>query len=230
MAERRGADAVTFDLRVTALYGDPEMTTGGLQFGLALAWVMYHDPSMSGEAWTVTDVAALAVKIGNQEARRQWVIRILRADVPRYRVPNSPRRCRALTGNGRACDTNFTHGFHYIAWSWVDGTATVHDYCPRHRENGIHARAEYLRTVTGFRKARPTPAANSGGVLARHFPTVDWNIIYRWVSPGWKPTGPPPERSDVPHLTLVTGDGETGDEIRIRPALVVVLNQKEHWV
>jgi hypothetical protein len=70
----------------------------------------------------------------------------------------------------------------------------------------------------------PQPAANTGGVLERHFPEIDWWTIWRKVDPKWTP--PPEGRPfERPTLRLITvdpdGDAEAEPVVTARPALVV---------
>lgn len=67
----------------------------------------------------------------------------------------------------------------------------------------------------------PVPAANTGGVLERHLPEIDWWNIWRHVDKHWSP---PPEgrRFERPKLTLVMTDPDDVAVIAAeRPALVV---------
>lgn len=68
----------------------------------------------------------------------------------------------------------------------------------------------------------PQPPANTGGVLERHLPEIDWWAVWRHVDPGWTP---PPEGQTFhrPKLTLLIADDH--DDVPVtaaaRPALVV---------
>lgn len=66
----------------------------------------------------------------------------------------------------------------------------------------------------------PVPPANTGGVLERHLPEIDWWAVWRHVDKTWTP---PPEgqRFERPTLTLVMTDDEAPVTAPIRPALVV---------
>jgi hypothetical protein len=69
----------------------------------------------------------------------------------------------------------------------------------------------------------PVPAANTGGVLERHLPEIDWWKVWRAVDPQWVP---PPEgrRFERPTLTLVVDDepGELVPVVSARPSLRVL--------
>src|SRR5690554_1916727 len=66
----------------------------------------------------------------------------------------------------------------------------------------------------------PTPAANTGGVLERHLPEVDWWVVWKQVDPGWCP---PPEGRPFgkPTLTVIVGGDEPEMSVP-RPALTVI--------
>lgn len=67
----------------------------------------------------------------------------------------------------------------------------------------------------------PQPPANTGGVLERHLPEIDWWKIWAWCDPNW---APPPEGETFrrPTLTLVMDDDAAVEQVVLhRPALVV---------
>lgn len=68
----------------------------------------------------------------------------------------------------------------------------------------------------------PTPPANTGGVLERHLPEIDWWKVWKAVDKNWCP--PPEGRAfDRPTLTVVVGDGEPDESVPVaRPALTVL--------
>lgn len=67
----------------------------------------------------------------------------------------------------------------------------------------------------------PVPPANTGGVLERHLPELDWWKVWAHVDKNWTP---PPEREAFhrPRLTLVLG-GQDEPKVTVaqRPALTV---------
>jgi hypothetical protein len=84
----------------------------------------------------------------------------------------------------------------------------------------------YDRNRRGEERATPPrPAANTGGVLARHLPEVNWDAIYLYYDPRWTP---PPEESpwQRPTLSLHLGDAEPGGTDD-RPQLAVVVGAGE---
>jgi hypothetical protein len=67
----------------------------------------------------------------------------------------------------------------------------------------------------------PVPPANTGGVLERHLPEIDWWKVWTHVDKSWSPP-PEGERFHKPKLTLVMGEPEENVVVEMRrPALVV---------
>lgn len=68
----------------------------------------------------------------------------------------------------------------------------------------------------------PEPPANTGGVLERHLPEIDWWKVWSHVDPGWEP--PPEGRAfERPRFTvLVNDDAEPVVARTVRPALVAL--------
>jgi hypothetical protein len=71
----------------------------------------------------------------------------------------------------------------------------------------------------------PVPPANTGGVLERHLPEIDWWAVWRHVDSNWSP---PPEGQafERPTLRLITVDpGDNNEDVEpvvtTRPTLVV---------
>lgn len=80
----------------------------------------------------------------------------------------------------------------------------------------------YARNSKGEdRPAPPMPAANTGGVLARHLPEIGWESIYLNYDPYWER---PPEESPWKPPTLALHMGEDAGPPRpvVRPKLAVV--------
>lgn len=74
----------------------------------------------------------------------------------------------------------------------------------------------------------PRPAANTGGILERHLPELDWWKMWTGIDKTWSP---PPEAEPFhgPRLTIVTGLADDDQEpaaglaeLRPRPALIVM--------
>lgn len=87
----------------------------------------------------------------------------------------------------------------------------------------------WLASVLATNKAElavhpaPRPAANTGGILERHLPNIDWWSLWSSLDKRWSP---PPEAEPFhgPKLTVVTGLDDTPVEAAppARPALTVL--------
>lgn len=63
----------------------------------------------------------------------------------------------------------------------------------------------------------PTPPANTGGVLDRHLPEIDWWKVWQAVDPKWTP--PPEGRMfEKPTLTLLVADEDELEAPPVEPA------------
>lgn len=81
--------------------------------------------------------------------------------------------------------------------------------CSRHRawhREEVRRLKAYTERRRAEQKDPPRPAANAGGVLARHLPELDWPQLWAWARPGWEPS---PEEAvpafDRPRLRLLDG-------------------------
>lgn len=86
----------------------------------------------------------------------------------------------------------------------------------------------WLDAVTGRNQQElaahpaPVPAANTGGVLERHLPEINWHELWRGLDPRWSP---PPEAGaqQAPKLRiLVTDEVEPDEAPRQRPVLTAL--------
>ena len=102
-------------------------------------------------------------------------------------------------GRARSC-------YGYLT-DWATGEQNWIAACTRHRDWWNAQRAEN----EAARPARPpVPAANHGGVLARHFPELPWPQVWTWATGGTWFEHPEERPWPRPSLTLYVGDG--GDE------------------
>lgn len=76
------------------------------------------------------------------------------------------------------------------------------------------------------RVAPPRPMANTGGVLERHLPEVNWDAIYLFYDPSWTL---PPEESPWrrPTLSLHLGDADPATSDDARPQLAIITGDGE---
>ena len=83
---------------------------------------------------------------------------------------------------------------------WIAG-------CKRHEE-WFNSQVRANRATIDEIADAVRPAANAGGVLARHIPEIDWHAVWLKLDPSWTP---PPEREPetvpvFPKLRLVLAD------------------------
>lgn len=189
--------------RVAAMLADPECTGDLLSLGIALldfvVLRMREEQSFgyyAERAW------------GD---RNRWHIdRVLRGDIRRYDAlkdadsRDPARRCGApLQRRASACGQSASK--RALLTDPMTGRKQWLAACRRHvdwfdariRSNREHCEVETIAI----------PAANAGGVLARHLPEIAWDKVWRKYQPDWTP---PPEGEDEPagskpRLTLVLG-------------------------
>jgi hypothetical protein len=79
--------------------------------------------------------------------------------------------------------------------------------CTRHRD-WFDAQAIANRRAVGEIEDLAVPAANAGGVLARHLPEIDWQATWKKLDPNWTPPpeGEPETEPLRPKLRLILGE------------------------
>lgn len=133
-----------------------------------------------------------------------WLRAVIATDLPRYMPPRLPLEgrgsgCIARTPRKETCGRPVGAGLRFYEADPDTGEMRMRRFCHRHR-----AEAFTLQEEIAARPPAPRPAANRGGVLARHIDT-DWKRLYRWVDEEWTmpPSGPPQPR---PKLTVLVTD------------------------
>lgn len=185
--------------RVRQLAADPKVSGDLLAVGVAMSAIIdagLGELSFRGiqELAFGADSSALRAKV------------VLRDDRRRYTPPESSRVCGAPIPRKVRCGRK--QCFSGTLTDWGTGEARRHEACAKHEE-------WYWRLVRENRAARPTdggalPYANTGGVLAQHFPEVKWAKLWSRLSPEWERL---PERvpsAQKPSLTVVVNDEEPG--------------------
>lgn len=215
-AERLAA----YDQQVRRMVADPDMRGQVLAVGLALAWVYREDGPFKTTIRRIEGVAKL---------QHHRVKEVIRDDAPRYEPRWNPYgyECEAqMIRRPGLCGRKTVYQFNSL--NWEDGTRTERAFCRRHESFGKRLEAELGRRDLRLRLERggpPRPPANVGGLLQRHFPGVDWDKLYLWARPGWKP----PERvpasysTPVPALQLISG-AETPEQVVGEPPALTVLH------
>lgn len=187
--------------RIAAMFADPDCTGDLLLLGIALLdKVVLRCETSDASAY-----------YGAKAGLKKWqVTAALRGDIRRYDAlkdadsRDPARRCGApmmrrqgpcgQSASRRALLTDPDTG----RQQWVAACSRhVEWFDGRVRANRAHCEVETVAI----------PAANAGGVLARHIPEIDWHVTWSKLDPRWTP---PPEGEDeptgvVPKLTLVLG-------------------------
>lgn len=130
---------------------------------------------------------------------------VIADDIPRYEVPYHRRGCMVPKTRGPNTGQPCGKG----ATSWVDtdpltGEMTHICLCKNHITNADRERHRQ-RFKEWEANGKPSPPANRGGVLARHF-KANWAKLYEWANPNREPLpdGKPPT-PPKPKLTLIQG-------------------------
>lgn len=191
--------------RTVQMLADPELGGALLLVGLALAGLLDLAAPRAGERVRLGDVAKLVWP--RTPGTRYILRRVLAGDARTYRPPEpgygedrctAPMLRRAGTcGRPRSC-----HGY---LTDWETGEQSWIAACTRHGDWWRAQRAEN----EAARPARPPlPAANHGGVLARHFPELPWPKVWTWATGETWIEHPEETPWPRPSLTLYLGLGD----------------------
>lgn len=191
--------------RIAAMLVDPECTDDLFGLGVALLDFAVLRIDRDERSWNHYAEKAWG------KASRYRIRDVLRKDIRRYDAlkdadSNAPaRRCGApmirrqgpcgQSASRRALLTDADTG----RKQWIAG-------CSRHSD-WFNAEVLANRAVVEDAPAAVRPAANAGGVLARHIPEIDWEALWVKLDPSW--TRPPEAESEeipvMPKLRLVLG-------------------------
>jgi len=216
---------VTCDQCVAAMLDDPTLADDLLLIGLHWARAVHlGTPPLDG----IGKSTARAV-YGTGGARRVWDI--IRTDIRRY-VPDTSMAARCqrpirrnqaqIKEHGETCGHPTCGEAHRALFvDPADGTRHSIGCCSTPRcvawWNGLRARNQAELAA----HCPPEPAANHGGILAKHLPELDWERIYSVLDPTWVP----PREAEPwrpPTLTVVVDlDHEDSADVP-RPVLSVV--------
>lgn len=205
--------------------GTPPLDGLGRSTATAIYGAAFHGPRLA------TTNLFRQIRIAESGTRRVWDV--IRSDIRRY-TPNTSRAAwcqrpiRRRTSQrdehpGDICGRPTAGEAHRPLFTDpTDGTRHSIGCCSRPR---CVKWWQDLRTNNQAELATagepPTPVANSGGILARHLPELDWHTIYRALDPRWVP---PPEVEPwrPPTLRLVI-DVNCEDDVDVpRPNLSVI--------
>lgn len=219
--------------RIQAMFDDPACVGDLLLAGVALAWMVdiNRPERLNIKAFRL---AARPVFPPNRYGRGplDTLLTVLRADIRRYSIEHDPDS--RLKGYWDIpCGAPMIKRSGPCGQHATDREEVADHDTGRRRYIGACSRPEHkkwLREVIKRNQAdgneAPVPAANAGGVLARHLPEIDWYVLYRYLDSKW---GPPPEESPwrPPTLSLHLGDAEPTVADSDRPALAVVTGAGE---
>lgn len=201
--------------RLERMLDDPDLSGDLLLVGLAFARFLDFGGIPPGKRLSTGLVARSVWPTRPPSLRAYTVQRTLAADARTYKPVRETSRCGApMVRRPGACGRG-TSSYGLIT-DWDTGEQNDIGACSRHRE--------WLRDLRRRNEADrpehpPLPAANHGGILARHIPEFGWPKIWAWATDGlWveHPEGTPWRR---PTLALHLGDGEGGGA---RPLLASV--------
>lgn len=192
------------DERRRGMLGDPDLTGDTLLLALALDEViairLEQGKQRIGQKW-VREVTVLAHGPDSLGLRQNWVKNTIADDVPRYEPEGGRGRATCAEPMIRRegpCGHSAT--VYFLDSDPETGASRWVGLCRRHRDQ---QRFYDERRAAWLANGKPTPPANIGGVLRRHF-RLDWDSIYRWASPDRPPMdggrAPTPRR---PILRLV---------------------------
>lgn len=229
-----GADLRRHHKRVRAMLDDPACVDDLLLVGLGLTCLIDFDrpPRLMAKHFRAVAGQVFPANTYGRGAYAQ-LLQVLKADIRRYDADEDPdsgaARYWSIACSAPMIRRAGTCGQH----ATVRVDVADHD-TGRRKFIGACSRPEHrtwLKKVAHRNDLAgtppPTPAANTGGVLARHFPEVAWQKLWSWLDPKWTP---PPEDAPWrrPTLSLYLGDADrpTGDVDPTpepsRPTLAVV--------
>lgn len=144
------------------------------------------------------------------------VHRVIANDIPRYeiaKVPVCDLRCVALKTRGPRAGLpcgNIATGHPLVDHDPQTGVQRWIGYCRNHNHQLLDEWRQQ-RFTQWQENGYPSPPANTGGVLAKHFPTGSWNRHYWWAA-GPRPLPddePEPEETQKPlQLTVIAGEAQ----------------------
>lgn len=194
--------------RLVAMLDDPDCGGDLLLVGVALLALvdlgrhdLRHTEAMGAAVWGTPSAAwwvqeAICRDARTYEPEQVWHAEAL-CEAPMVRRSGA---CGKSAGSERVIVDYATGRWRYVR------------ACSRHRDwlRGVYTanRAQAPHPDRPFGGA-PLPAANHGGVLARHFPEFDWPTLWRRFHPRWV-EHPEEEPWPAPTLTLLVGD-DAGD-------------------
>ena len=205
--------------RITA---DPDLTGELLLLAILMAEQVVFN------AGGTVEMAKLGNRIFGDRPSRSDIVALLKGDIRRYDFRADPGNagrtwavpCESpmIRREGLCGKRSSTTG---LMTELETGRRLWSGACTRHRDWWYQAHRDNRAAVQALGDRLPTPAANAGGLLARHFPAIDWEDYWRKLDPTW--VAPPEAKPHVPptfKLVLGGAEGEAGGEVA-RPTLVL---------
>jgi hypothetical protein len=205
--------------RSARMLDDPNLGGDLLLVGLAFARFLDFGGIPPGQRLSTNHVADC---VWPALSHRAWKVKRVLADdarcyQPPLRYKEDGRRCGApMIRRDGPCGRTAT--WSKLLTDWTTGEKSWLMACSRHVQ-------WYDEIARANRESKPDvvplPAANHGGVLARHIPEFGWPKIWAWATDGRWVEHPEVEPWRPPTLTLHLGDGDAAD-LSDRPALGLV--------
>lgn len=236
---------VTHSARVGRMFADPDCVGELLLVGVAIArGVDLDDPAPLGGGFNLRHVGralygpvdmvatTLALPYGpgwqRRQADRGWrrVLDVVRADIRRYEPAGFAFHMvtcgRPMIRRGGVCGRSASSNHSRMLTDPVTGERAWVGACSQPSCRGWFEHVIARNGVELAEHPPPRPPANTGGVLERHMPEVDWWPLWRFLDPAWSPP-PEDEAWHRPSLSLVVGGDEPGRSVSAgRPTLTVL--------
>lgn len=212
------------------MLADPDLTGSLLTVGVSLAarldfggpWPDLAEiatevcrPPEPPSAFVTAPVSANLAHASESLPKWHMVAHWLREDARTYQPPRLVYRCAAPMVRKTGVCGRSAREVTYLT-NWSTGERIPLAGCSRHEEWFKATRRAHLESKPG---PVPLPKANHGGVLARHFPEIDWPALWHDLDRRWV-QHPEPVPWPKPTLTLLRGDAHPTDAPR--PALFAV--------
>lgn len=238
IAESSYAALRSFNRTTTALLADPQVTGDLLLIGMWLARAAHlHLPApATGDGhstWQLPDIAAdlfplhitqastFNGQVEGSATEPDWrrVFEVLKNDIRRYDAkadqpfpPWARPRCSGPMVRRVDC------GKPSFTWAYLTvletGRKRMVGACRKHHDWLLNERSANAEAVKAAEV--PRPHANVGGLLAPHFPDIDWPALWVGLDPTW--TAPPEVLTSArPKLRVVLGTVAAAD-LSARPA------------
>lgn len=182
--------------RVRQLAADPEVIGNLLTVGVAMSTII--DAGLGELSFRGIQDLAFGV-----DRSTPLVKAVMRDDIRTYTPPQPSGACGAPTPRKDHCGRKSC--FSGTLADWSTGEMRRHEACAKHEE-------WFWRLQRENRADQPAdggalPYANTGGVLARHFPEIKWAKLWARLSPTWKQLPErTPDAQSAPALTVFVND------------------------